>query len=254
MVSEASNNARIASRTVHEVFLRRPALPLLALHSSTSDPQSRARLEPTLTRLGRFRTLAARSAQMVLHFFSEHLKLKPFGGYMKLAALLKGLATLAVVPGRFKNWKTDAKAFYRVILVCLAAGPVLTASAVQGKQTSVDTYEAFEIHIYHAMPGKLPALEARFRNTLSKLLPKHGLKVVGYWTTEDASAADKTKTLTNSFVFMVAHPSRQKAAENWDAMHADPEFQALVKSEQVDRLVEKVDTTYMHSTDFSPMK
>jgi hypothetical protein len=173
---------------------------------------------------------------------------------MKLAAFLKGLATLAVVPGRFKNWTTDAKVFYGVILVCLAAAPVLTASAVHGKQSSVHTNEAFEIHIYHAMPGKLPALEARFRDTISRLLPKHGLKVVGYWTTEDASAADKTKTLSNSFIFVVAHPSLDKAKENWDAMHADPEFQALVKSEQVDRLVEKVDATYMHSTDFSPMK
>ena len=185
-------------------------------------------------------------------FFQNNLKLKPLGGYMKLAAFLKSLPTLAGVPGRFKNWKAEATVLYGVVLVCLAAGPVLTASVVQGKQTSADTNEAFELHTYHAMPGRLPALETRFRDTISKLLPKHGLKVVGYWVTEDAAAADKT--LSNSFVFIVAHPSREKARENWDAMHADPEFQALVKSEQVDRLVEKIDATYMHATDFSSMK
>jgi hypothetical protein len=37
-------------------------------------------------------------------------------------------------------------------------------------------------------------------------------------------------------------------------MFADPAFQEMAKSEQADRLVEKVDATYMHPTDFSPLK
>jgi hypothetical protein len=38
-------------------------------------------------------------------------------------------------------------------------------------------------------------------------------------------------------------------------MLADPEVQEAIKSEQGDnKLVEKVDRTYMRSTDFSPMK
>jgi len=172
---------------------------------------------------------------------------------MKLAAFLKGLATLvAVVPGRFKNWKTEATVLYGLILVCLAAGSMLAASAAQGKHANVDTNGVFEIHIYHAMPGKLPALEARFRDTISRLLPRHGIKVVGYWVTDDGSADDKT--LSKSLIFVVAHPTREKATENWDAMHGDPEFQAVVKSEHVDRLVQKIDKTYMRATDFSPMK
>ena len=102
------------------------------------------------------------------------------------------------------------------------------------------------------MPGKLPALEARFRDTLAKMFVKHGLNVVGYWVAEDTSAADKA--LSNTFIFVMAHPSLAKAKENWDAMHADPGFQEVVKSEQVDRLVEKIDKTYMRPTEFSPMK
>jgi hypothetical protein len=34
----------------------------------------------------------------------------------------------------------------------------------------------------------------------------------------------------------------------------DPEFQEVIKSEQADKLVEKVDVTYMRPMDFSPMK
>lgn len=172
---------------------------------------------------------------------------------MKLAAFLKGLATLvAVVRGRFGNWQTAATVLYGLILVCLAAGPMLAASAAQGKHASVDPDGVFEIHIYHAVPGKLPALEARFRDTISRLLPKHGIKVVGYWVTDDGSADDQT--LSKSLIFVVAHPTRENARENWEAIHADTEFQAVVKSEHVDRLVEKIDKTYMRATDFSPMK
>jgi hypothetical protein len=98
------------------------------------------------------------------------------------------------------------------------------------------------------MPGKLPALESRFRETASKLLAKHDLKAVGYWVPDDAPASD------NTFVYILAHPSRQEAKEHWDAMRADPLFQEMAKSEQAEKLVEKVEATYMHPTNFSPMK
>jgi hypothetical protein len=39
-----------------------------------------------------------------------------------------------------------------------------------------------------------------------------------------------------------------------DATFADPAFQETVKSEQADKLVNKVDVTRMRPTDFSPMK
>jgi hypothetical protein len=37
-------------------------------------------------------------------------------------------------------------------------------------------------------------------------------------------------------------------------MMADTEFQEVIKSEQADKLVEKIDSTYMRPTDLSPMK
>ena len=64
---------------------------------------------------------------------------------------------------------------------------------------------------------------------------------------EDAPAWD------NTFIYILAHPSREEAKKNWDAMFADPAFQEMVKSEQTDKLVEKVDVTYMQPTNFSPM-
>jgi hypothetical protein len=52
----------------------------------------------------------------------------------------------------------------------------------------------------------------------------------------------------------VAHSSREEAEKNWDAMFADPKTQEAIKAEEAQKLVEKVDVTYMRPTDFSPMK
>ena len=80
-----------------------------------------------------------------------------------------------------------------------------------------DSNRVFELRIYHTVPGKLPALESRFRDIYSKLLAKHDLQVVGYWVPEGAADWD------NTFVYLVAHSSREEAKKNWDAMLADPE-------------------------------
>ena len=135
-----------------------------------------------------------------------------------------------------------------IALVSFAAGSLITARVAHGNEVKADSNRVFELRIYHAVPGKVPALETRFRDTASKLLAKHGLKAVGYWVPEDAPAFE------NTFVYILAHPSREEAKKNWDAMFADPGLQALLKSEQTDKLVEKVDSTYMRPSDFSPMK
>jgi NIPSNAP len=144
---------------------------------------------------------------------------------------------------KFKRWTVSA-----IALVAFAAGSLLTAGLMHIAQVRADSNRVFELRVYHAVPGKLPALESRFRDTTSKLLAKHDLNVVGYWIPEGAPAWD------NTFVDILAYTSREEAKKNWTAFVADPEFQEVIKSEQANKLVEKEDSTYMHPTDFSPMK
>ena len=146
------------------------------------------------------------------------------------------------------RWKFKGSTVCGIALVSFAAGSLITARLAHVNQVRADSNRVFELRVYHAVPGKVPALESRFRDTASKLLAKHDLKAVGYWVPDDAPAFD------NTFVYILAHPSREEAKKNWDAMHADPGFQEMAKSEQTDKLVEKVDSTYMHPTDFSPME
>jgi hypothetical protein len=144
---------------------------------------------------------------------------------------------------KFKRWTVCG-----VALISFAAGALLIGRLTHVNHVRAEGNRVFELRVYHAVPGKLPALETRFRDTTSKLLAKHDLKVVGYWVPEDAPAWD------NTFIYVVAHSSREEAKRNWDAMFADPAFQEVIKAEQANKLVEKVDVAYMRPTDFSAMK
>ena len=41
----------------------------------------------------------------------------------------------------------------------------------------------YELRIYHAVPGRLPALLARFQNRTLPIWEKHGIRQAGFWTT-----------------------------------------------------------------------
>jgi hypothetical protein len=151
---------------------------------------------------------------------------------------------------KLKSWKSRGRTVCAIALISIGGGSLVTARLAHINQVKADSSRVFEMHIYHTLPGKAPALESQFRDTTSKLLAKHDLKIVGYWVPEETPAWD------NTFIFLVAHSSREEAKKNWDAMRADPDFQELVRknSEQASKLVEKVDVIYMRPTDFSPMK
>jgi hypothetical protein len=171
---------------------------------------------------------------------------------MKLSAFLNSASALTLVRWQSMGWKSKGMAVCGITLIVFAAGAVVSAGVVHANQARAESRRVFELRIYHAVPGKMPALEARFRDTTSQLLAKHDLNVVGYWVAEDAAAADNT--LNNTFAFMLAHASREEAEKNWRAVWSDPGFQAMVKSEQANKLVEKVSGTYMHPTEYSPLK
>jgi hypothetical protein len=110
-----------------------------------------------------------------------------------------------------------------------------------------DDRHLFELNIYHAVPGKVAALEARFRDA-SQLQARHGLHVLGYWVPHGDPAWD------NTFVYLVAHSSREDADRNWKLFHADPDFRKYLKAEEAEPLIESVDTAFMSPTDYSPLR
>ena len=148
---------------------------------------------------------------------------------------------------KFKGWKLFATA-----VASFACGSLITAHMTHAREVKADSNRAFELMVYHTEPGKVPALESIFKD-VSKLQAKHGLNVIGYWVPNDDSPAWK-----DTFVYLIAHPSKDGATKNWAALHAAPEF--LPYRAAAVPLIEKVngefqvDEVFMDPTDFSEMK
>jgi len=104
----------------------------------------------------------------------------------------------------------------------------------------------YELRTYTAAPGKLGALQARFRDHTGKLFAKHGITGLGYWV-----PIEKPE---NTFVYLVAHTSREAADQSWTAFTGDPEWQRVRReSERNGALTTKVERLYLTPTHFSPV-
>ncbi len=108
----------------------------------------------------------------------------------------------------------------------------------------------FEMRTYYAAPGKLEALNARFRDHTCALFKKHGMEIVGFWM-----PADKEQGAENKLVYILVHKSREAAKKSWDDFRADPDWQkARAASEVNGKLVDKIESVYLAATDYSPVK
>lgn len=121
----------------------------------------------------------------------------------------------------------------------------LSMASQSNAQSSAHVYE---LRTYTATPGKLDALEARFRDHTDTIFKRHNLKAIGYWIPEDNK--------NNLFIYIVDHKSKEDATKNWAAFQADPEWKKVrAESEANGPLTTKApDSVYMNPTDFSRMK
>jgi len=120
----------------------------------------------------------------------------------------------------------------------------MLATAFAAVSAEKDT-RVFEMRTYHAAPGKLDALNTRFREHTTKLFEKHGMTNIGYWM--------PVENTDNLLIYVLAYPSRDAAKASWKAFIADPDWQKAAKASEVDgKLVTKADSVFMTATDFSP--
>ena len=56
----------------------------------------------------------------------------------------------------------------------------------------------YELRVYECLPGRLPNINARFADHTMKLFEKHGIKNIGYWTTD---VGDSNHELTYMVAF-----------------------------------------------------
>jgi hypothetical protein len=136
--------------------------------------------------------------------------------------------------------------------VILSAAFAVTAgltAVAQEKKADASKTRYFEMRTYIANPGKLDALNARFRDHTCKLFAKHGMECVGFWTPTTGENAEST------LVYIMAYPSKDACEASWKAFRDDPDWKAAkAESEKDGVLVGKVISTFMAPTDYSPIK
>jgi len=116
-----------------------------------------------------------------------------------------------------------------------------------GKATRV-----FELRTYKTLPGRLPNLDARFRNHTCKLFAKHGMTNLGYFHPMDAG-----KGVGDTLIYFLAHDSRDAAKASWAAFQADPVWVAARDASEADgKLLQSrgVTSVFLKATDFSAVK
>ena len=143
------------------------------------------------------------------------------------------------------------KSFLLAGLASIFGMGFLMGSTVQGVQDAQAQSAArvFELRTYTTPEGKLPNLEARFRDHTMRIFENHGITNVAYWVPQDEPNS------ANTLVYIIAHESREAAAASWAAFGADPEWQRVSRESQVDgRILNNVESVFLDPTDFSPMQ
>jgi outer membrane protein assembly factor BamB len=107
----------------------------------------------------------------------------------------------------------------------------------------------YELRVYYVLPGRMDAMNARFRDHTCKLFEKHGMKLIGFWQPSDPKEKDR------KLIYVLSHASREAADKSWKAFREDPDWiKARDASERDGKIVEKIESTFMSPTDYSYLK
>lgn len=106
----------------------------------------------------------------------------------------------------------------------------------------------YEMRVYRCLPGRLPALLARFEATTLDLWKRHGIEPAGFWTTEvGASHLD--------VVYMLRWNSMAERETKWGAFTSDPEWIAKrTESEKDGPILANIVNSFLKPTAFSNLK
>jgi hypothetical protein len=106
----------------------------------------------------------------------------------------------------------------------------------------------YEMRVYHAVPGKLPALLKRFETQTLKIWERFGIKQAGFFTTVVGETSMQ-------LVYFLAWESLADREKRWNAFIADPEWlKVRGETEKDGQLVEKVVNQLLAPTAFSSVK
>src|SRR5215204_4761622 len=117
---------------------------------------------------------------------------------------------------------------------------------VTGKNIASDS-RCFELRTYTVRaegPGSIDLLHDRFRQHTNRLFRKHGMTIVGFWQPVNPG-------MENTLIYLLAYKDAAARDAAWNAFRTDPDWTKVTKEMRVGTSVQSV---FMNSTDYGPMK
>ena len=106
----------------------------------------------------------------------------------------------------------------------------------------------YELRVYTALPGRLPALLSRFENVTLGFWEKYGIQQAGFFTT---TIGPNSQDLT----YLLAWESLAEREQKWNAFQADPDWIAARKASEADgQIVANIASSILTPTKFSSVK
>lgn len=107
----------------------------------------------------------------------------------------------------------------------------------------------FQLRTYHLLPGRLDAIQARFRDHTQALFEKQGLSNYPYWITVEKEGVQ------SKLVYLIGNQNKEEFNAAFGRFVADPEWIKVRDASEVSgKIVEKIDSHFYTALPFSPMK
>jgi hypothetical protein len=105
----------------------------------------------------------------------------------------------------------------------------------------------YELRSYEVVPGRMPAMHARFQNHTVGLFRRHGIEVVGFW--------EEIIVTSNVLHYVVRFDDLAHRERAWAAFVADPEWQRVrAESERDGPIVARIRNEIWRPAPYSPMQ
>ena len=148
------------------------------------------------------------------------------------------------------EWKAVAKASEANGPIVQKAGQVFMVWANELNSAKAPRPSGiFQLRTYHLLPGRLDAIQTRFRDHTQALFEKQGLSNYPYWVTVEKDG------IQPKLVYLLGHLTKDDFNAAFGRFVADPEWiLARDASEASGKIVEKIDSHFYTALPFSPMK
>ena len=105
----------------------------------------------------------------------------------------------------------------------------------------------YEIRSYEIVPGRMPAMHARFQNHTMGFFRRHGIAVVGFW--------EAMIGVSNVLHYIVRFDDLAHRERAWAAFGADPDWlRVRAESEKDGPIVARIRSEIWRPAAYSPMQ